>query len=104
MREKSIEVNLSYVGVKQWEKNDNDFYLFFQIGEEFKGLLIRDCLAEAVPYSRAQLDQFEEVKQSAEQFQQFLIEKGRLLCTVLSIISVGNCILVGDPKTLLLSH
>ncbi|KAK4295906.1 hypothetical protein Pmani_031551 [Petrolisthes manimaculis] len=47
-----------------------------EIGEDFKCVLIRDCLAEAVPYSRAQLDQYEQVKQAAERFQRFLIEKG----------------------------
>ncbi|KAK3876808.1 hypothetical protein Pcinc_018426 [Petrolisthes cinctipes] len=65
---------------EEGKEDDNNITLMQmlgkEIGEDFKCVLIRDCLAEAVPYSRAQLDQYEQVKQSAEKFQQFLIEKG----------------------------
>ncbi|XP_050712012.1 centromere/kinetochore protein zw10 homolog isoform X2 [Eriocheir sinensis] len=47
-----------------------------QIGEELKHLLIKDCIADAVPYSRAELSKFDEVKAAAEEFQNFLVEKG----------------------------
>ncbi|KAG7154664.1 Centromere/kinetochore protein zw10-like [Homarus americanus] len=47
-----------------------------EIGEEFTELLIKECLAEAVPCSRAQLDEYEEVKRATEDFQQFLSGNG----------------------------
>lgn len=47
-----------------------------EIGQEFKEVLIKDCLAEAVPYSRAQLDDYEEVKNATEDFQQLLNKNG----------------------------
>ncbi|KAK8726414.1 hypothetical protein OTU49_010253 [Cherax quadricarinatus] len=47
-----------------------------KIGAEFTELLIKDCLAEAVPYSRAQLKDYEEVKHTTEDFQKFLCKMG----------------------------
>lgn len=47
-----------------------------QISTEFKNILIKDCIADAVPYSRAELSQFDEVKSATEEFQKFLVEKG----------------------------
>ncbi|XP_045583707.2 centromere/kinetochore protein zw10 homolog isoform X1 [Procambarus clarkii] len=47
-----------------------------EIGEEFTELLIKECLAEAVPCNRAQLEEFEVVKRITEDFQKFLCEKG----------------------------
>lgn len=47
-----------------------------QLGQEFTEVLIKDCLAEAVPCSRAQLEDYEEVKSDTQKFQDFLIEIG----------------------------
>lgn len=40
-------------------------------------MLIKDCLAEAVPCSRAQLEEYEEVKRDTEKFQNFLTSVGK---------------------------
>lgn len=36
---------------------------------------LSQCSADAVPYSRAELSNFDEVKAVAEEFQNFLVEK-----------------------------
>uniref|UniRef100_A0A0P4W4M1 Centromere/kinetochore protein zw10 homolog n=1 Tax=Scylla olivacea TaxID=85551 RepID=A0A0P4W4M1_SCYOL len=47
-----------------------------EIGNDFKDILIKDCIADAIPYSRAELSQFDKVKAATEDFQKFLVEKG----------------------------
>ncbi|MPC08494.1 centromere/kinetochore protein zw10 homolog [Portunus trituberculatus] len=47
-----------------------------EIGNDFKDILIKDCIADAIPYSRAELSHFDKVKAAAEDFQNFLVEKG----------------------------
>ncbi|XP_066948974.1 centromere/kinetochore protein zw10 homolog isoform X1 [Macrobrachium rosenbergii] len=47
-----------------------------EVSEEFTQVLIKECLAEAVPCSQAQLNEYEEVKVAARDFQQFLVDKG----------------------------
>lgn len=68
---------LLHIKIKHGEEETSLMQLLGkELSEEFTHVLIKDCLAEAVPYSRSQLDQYEEVKLAAKDFQQFLTEKG----------------------------
>lgn len=68
-------------------------FLFLQISTDLKNLIIKDCITEAVPYSRAELSKFDEVKAAAEDFQTFLIEKGDFFCWLLLDIKFSSWIL-----------
>ncbi|XP_068232903.1 centromere/kinetochore protein zw10 homolog [Palaemon carinicauda] len=77
-------------------KTDDEELLLMQllgreISEEFTQVLIKECLAEAVPCNQAQLNDYEEVRLAAKDFQQFLVDKGFYKSDEMSIMEyAGN--------------